>query len=106
MSNAEEYSQSAELISGHEELIRKLLLQLNKDLIVDLFQFPESNFEKIADLIEAILIEKQNDLGRLLYQIDIDERLVEGVSDFKTLSYIILEREAKKVLFRDQYKNG
>lgn len=106
MFDAEKHSPNTELISGQEELIRKLHLQLNKDLKVEIFQFPEKDFEKIAALIEAILIEKQNELARILYQIDIDERLIQGLDDFKTLSYIILEREAKKVLFREQYKNG
>lgn len=106
MFNAEEYSPSTRLISGHEELIRKLLIQLNKDLKVDLFTYPLNDFKQLAYLIESILIEKQNELGRLLYQIDIDEKQVLGINDFRTLSYIILEREAKKVLFREQYKNG
>lgn len=106
MFNAEEYSTSTKLVSRQEELIRKLLIQLNKDLKVDLFTYPLKDFNQLAHLIESILIEKQNELGRLLYQVDIDEKQVLGLSDFRTLSYIILEREAKKVLFREQYKNG
>lgn len=106
MFNAEEYSVSTKLVSGQEELIRKLLFQLNKDLKVDLFTYPLNDFNQLAHLIESILIEKQNELGRLLYQVDIDEKQVSGLNDFRTLSYIILEREAKKVLFREQYKNG
>tara|TARA_R110002072_G_scaffold95446_7_gene210376 strand:- start:874 stop:1194 length:321 start_codon:yes stop_codon:yes gene_type:complete len=105
MFNKQKYFPSKSLLAANKSLIDQLLLQLNKDLKVDSFKKPLEDFESLAQQIEDVLIAKQKEMAMLLYQIDINENQLKGLSDFKILSYMVLEREAQKVLFREQFKN-
>tara|TARA_R110002049_G_scaffold305557_1_gene502557 strand:- start:15557 stop:15904 length:348 start_codon:yes stop_codon:yes gene_type:complete len=98
------------------DLYKKLILQLNKDLLlanVDLdFHediLPSSLKLLLHETVYKLIHEKFTDYLNLLYIIDVPEKQVKALDGEDTLklseavSFLILKREWQKVWFRNQY---
>jgi hypothetical protein len=81
------------------QLKEALRRQLAKDLNLRLQDLPKQN---LAQWLGQYLATQGSTLPRLLYQIDISERM-DLPENFAMLAQKILEREAQKVLFREQF---
>lgn len=98
------------------ELYNQLILQLNKDLLlanIDL-QFkaedkPDVVLEELEHIIYQLIQYKFNDYLNLLYIIDVPEQTVKNLdgSDIfqlaKSVAFLILKREWKKVWYKAHY---
>lgn len=64
---------------------------------------------KLSQLIDQLLSNQQSTLLQLLYRIDISEKAVLQVlgstKESEEIAHLILERELKKVLLRNYFKN-
>lgn len=105
MFNGVPLNEKTQLVCREESLLQNLIHQLNKDLGVEKFHYPIENLSTVLDGIESILIQNQNDLGPFLYRVDLSEKQTSSVEDFRSLSILVLERVAEKIIFRHQYKN-
>lgn len=86
-----------------------LLDQLRRQLAKDLGLSAQEDLltaENLPATLEAHLARRaqqnQQDLRQLCYRIDLAEEKVQQAGDFEALAWLILEREAQKVLLREQ----
>ena len=98
------------------DLYKKLILQLNKDLLLanidlDFHEdiLPSSLKLLLHETVYKLIHEKFTDYLNLLYIIDVPEKQVKALDGEDTLklseavSFLILKREWQKVWFRNQY---
>lgn len=98
------------------ELYNKLLVQLNKDLLLAniTLQFenkvsPQHMFEGLQEAVFKLIQEKFNDYLNLLYIVDVPERDIKKLdgSDLyqlsKVVAFLILKREWQKVWYKAHY---
>lgn len=98
------------------DLYQKLLMQLNKDLLLANInlQFetevtPQLMFEMLQEVVFLLIQEKFNDYLNLLYIVDVSERDIkklDGSDVFnlsKVVAFLILKREWQKVWYKAHY---
>ncbi|NRB83266.1 MAG: hypothetical protein HRU49_05785 [Winogradskyella sp.] len=98
------------------QLYKKLIIQLNKDLLlanIDLEFSEETNPLSLKlvlkDMVLDLLHNKFSDYLNLLYQVDVSEKTVQALDgrDMVLLSeditFLILQREWQKVWFKSKY---
>ncbi|MGF1556256.1 hypothetical protein [Paucihalobacter sp.] len=98
------------------DLYQKLLVMLNKDLLLANInlQFeddvtPQLMFEAFQEVVFHLIREKFNDYLNLLYIVDVPERDIkklDGSDVFqlsKTVTFLILKREWQKVWYKAHY---
>lgn len=98
------------------DLYQKLLVQLNKDLLLAniSLQFedevtPNLMFEALQEVVFNLIQEKFNDYLNLLYIVDVPERDIKRLdgSDVlqlsKMVTFLILKREWQKVWYKAHY---
>lgn len=98
-----------------EDILKKVIEQLNKDLILSGIEYKfDVNAEKSV-FIDAMLIflettlnENEDVLFNFLYRVDIDEKCIysKGLLPQENLLRLILNRELQKVVLKRQYSSG
>ena len=102
-----------------EDLRKKLIAQISKDMEMSGFDFSEQIKDSYQDLLEHLerlitpLFEKSSPkLFSLLYRVDVSEKEIAlaglELPDYthpQILSHVILKRELKKVLIREYYRS-
>ncbi|ETN94452.1 hypothetical protein [Zhouia amylolytica] len=114
----EEIANSESLLSNaqKEHLYEKLIIQLNKDLVL---ANTEVEFEKNIDsttlkqtlheFVYKLINERFSDYLNLLYIVDVSEQQVKKLDGSDTLllseqiTYLILKREWQKVWYKNKY---
>lgn len=82
------------------DLLRR---QLAKDLQLPLREIPGENLIRYLRDQVAELMRHPENLAALCYRIDIHEEAMAPTADAEALAMLILEREASKIIFREQY---
>ncbi|PLX25016.1 MAG: hypothetical protein C0599_01450 [Salinivirgaceae bacterium] len=93
---------------------RKVLEQIRKDFVQLELEIDIENPEVIPQMqfhLEKLLESGMEKLMNLLYRIDISEKKIVALSDEDphmpyrdVLTFLIIQREAQKVMFRELYK--
>jgi hypothetical protein len=93
---------------------RKVLEQIRKDFVQLELEIDIENPEVIPQMqfhLEKLLDSGMEKLMNLLYRIDISEKKIVALSDEDphmpyrdVLTFLIIQREAQKVMFREMYK--
>ncbi|MBN1952958.1 MAG: hypothetical protein JW801_17265 [Bacteroidales bacterium] len=105
-----------------EEIVRKTAGQVIKDFSlfgldidfpVNIHMAYDELFDQLTLVIEKLLRNNQSRLYSLLYAIDISEKSInKGAREMgdlplqETITHLILERELKKVLTREHFRNA
>ena len=90
------------ILSGKPNLFKALINQLNKDLATNIFCENDNSFDKLILKIEEFLSGNPNELGQILYRVDIEESKVISLNNYHDLATAILLRESQKVILRQQ----
>jgi len=98
-----------------QQMVQKVIEQIQKDFAQhDLCIEVEGGriIETIQQHIERLLHDDYQKLQNLLYRIDIDERkqihlqtMHQNMPERDVISFLIIQREAQKVFFKEYYKN-
>lgn len=100
---------------AEEDILKKVIGQLNKDLILSGIEYKfDVNSEKDAFIdamlifLETTLSENENRLFSFLYQVDVDQKYIysKDLMPQENLLRLILNRELQKVVLKRLYSSG